>query len=983
MTDWDNLKKSLSVDEQITSSPWGDNKSTGVLSNQMAMGSINPATAANNTSTASASAAALDNEVASIISGLSGTANSNFFTNGKSNSVFAGSNVSYNFQNGLKESAIASDAGSDILNPTAASSSTFGINKDALSAISAPVNPLGSGNGAGGSQSLRLSSNLFASASVAGAGVYGGVPSFGNNSKFGTGHFLEKFASVTEKTREMELNFGKFSIGSNNQKATELIGSRRSSVLNTESANNASPNAFGDAALATGKRSARPSFSEKLETYMNSPNNGRHLSFSSEINHSEHSSVVLDPSTDHPTAAKHNIWNPATASVFTPLDKLNDSSSYFNNNTNITNNNNNNNPNFNFLKNQQQQQQQQAMFMSQMMPYGNMGSPLFQFPQMGFPFMPPMNVQPNFQFNLQQQQHQLQQHQQQQQQMQQQMQTESQTSPPNPDSDKQDQKDDEGLKSSSTAPNTANTSTAATSTNSTEAIGSSEKDKSETEDSAAIKLEDSTDVSNNPGAPDANGNLQFSPQAAAAAAAAAASMQGGVGVDANGRPMSPFVVAPFGTYGMFPTPMGFDGSSPQMTMPVNNGLNSPSPYSNGPLDIRNMQNPGLRGSTPPRDFGKNNGKRSPKNGNTPTSNSKSNKRAPHIYRSPLLEEFRNNKSNKKYTLKDIYSHGIEFSKDQHGSRFIQQQLHDASEQDKEVIFNEIREVAVELMTDVFGNYVIQKYFEHGSKVQRDILLESMTGKIHTLSLQMYGCRVVQRALEAVTLDQKLSVLDELKSSVLPLVKDQNGNHVIQKSIECIPIERIGFILDSLKLQIYHLSTHPYGCRVIQRLLEYANEDDQRFILNELKGYIYYLIQDQYGNYVIQHIIEHGEPQDRNAVTDIVLNNLVELSKHKFASNAVEKCIIHGDSEYRELLYKKILKDNLDPKEPVDDESYLALMMKDPFANYVVQKMVELSQGENKKLLIIKIKQYLDIISRANYGKHLASIEKLLSLSESV
>ncbi|GMG01687.1 unnamed protein product [[Candida] boidinii] len=125
MSDWDNLKKSLSVDEQITSSPWGDNKSTGVLSNQMAMGSINPATAANNTNTASASAAALDNEVASIISGLSGTANSNFFTNGKSNSVFAGSNVSYNFQNGLKESAIASDAGSDILNPTAASSSTF------------------------------------------------------------------------------------------------------------------------------------------------------------------------------------------------------------------------------------------------------------------------------------------------------------------------------------------------------------------------------------------------------------------------------------------------------------------------------------------------------------------------------------------------------------------------------------------------------------------------------------------------------------------------------------------------------------------------------------------------------------------------------------------------------------------------------------------------------------------------------------------
>ena len=72
----------------------------------------------------------------------------------------------------------------------------------------------------------------------------------------------------------------------------------------------------------------------------------------------------------------------------------------------------------------------------------------------------------------------------------------------------------------------------------------------------------------------------------------------------------------------------------------------------------------------------------------------------HIYRSPLLEEVRSNP--KPYQLKDIYGHAIEFTKDQHGSRFIQQKLPEATEEEKETIFNEIWEISYELMTDVLG-----------------------------------------------------------------------------------------------------------------------------------------------------------------------------------------------------------------------------------------------------------------------------------------
>ncbi|VEU20681.1 DEKNAAC101592 [Brettanomyces naardenensis] len=420
------------------------------------------------------------------------------------------------------------------------------------------------------------------------------------------------------------------------------------------------------------------------------------------------------------------------------------------------------------------------------------------------------------------------------------------------------------------------------------------------------------------------------------------------------RPMSPYIAPPFSPYGIPIQPVG-----PSPPVQSADMAKAPSP----PIAVfpeSSSPKPGKRGSSGPR----------------------SAKPKKHIFRSPLLEEFRSNKSGKHFALKDIFGHGYEFSKDQHGSRFIQQQLVNTSDEDKEVIFNEIRNYSIDLMTDVFGNYVIQKYFEYGNDTQRRILFESMRGNFNFLSLQMYGCRVVQKCMESVPLDDKLEIVEELRPNILNLVKDQNGNHVIQKVIECVPTEKTPFILESLKHQIYHLSTHPYGCRVIQRLLEYSDEEDRAYILGELKGFIYYLVQDQFGNYVIQHVIEHGATEYSEQILQIVIDNLVELSKHKFASNAVEKCIVHQTSQNRDRVYHALLENNETRDGTLDESTALYLMMKDPFANYVVQKMVELVDGDKRELLIFKIRQYLDMIGKTNpTGKHLASIDKLIALTE--
>lgn len=302
-----------------------------------------------------------------------------------------------------------------------------------------------------------------------------------------------------------------------------------------------------------------------------------------------------------------------------------------------------------------------------------------------------------------------------------------------------------------------------------------------------------------------------------------------------------------------------------------------------------------------------------------------------ICRSPLLEEFRMNGKTKKYELKDIYDHIVEFSGDQLGSRFIQHKLEVANSDEKDRVFTEIARDSRQLMTDVFGNYVIQKMFEHGSQSQKKVLASHMKGHVYALSTQTYGCRVVQKALEHILTDQQASLIKELDGCVLKVVENQNGNHVIQKAIERVPGEHIQFIVDAHRGHVHYLSKHAYGCRVIQRMLEHCQPRAKRIILDELHLNIFDLIQDAFGNYVVQHVIVNGEPQDRKPVIDKVQSKLLENAMHKFASNVVEKALDYAEEEQcRAMLGKLTSRDET-------GQSQIIKLLSHQYGNYVIRK----------------------------------------------
>ena len=135
-------------------------------------------------------------------------------------------------------------------------------------------------------------------------------------------------------------------------------------------------------------------------------------------------------------------------------------------------------------------------------------------------------------------------------------------------------------------------------------------------------------------------------------------------------------------------------------------------------------------------------------------------------------DFRNNKIPNPQ-LRDLVNHMVEFSQDQHGSRFIQQKLERCNAAERDLVFNEILSSSYNLIVDVFGNYVIQKFLEFGSIDQKIQLLNSIKGNVLNLSLQMYGCRVIQKGLEA---------FNSLPEHQIEIVKELEG-HVLKECIQ--------------------------------------------------------------------------------------------------------------------------------------------------------------------------------------------------------
>ncbi|KAG1365802.1 Pumilio [Cocos nucifera] len=403
--------------------------------------------------------------------------------------------------------------------------------------------------------------------------------------------------------------------------------------------------------------------------------------------------------------------------------------------------------------------------------------------------------------------------------------------------------------------------------------------------------------------------------------------------------------------------------------------------------------------------------------------------------SSLLDEFKSNKA-RCFELAEIAGHVVEFSADQYGSRFIQQKLETATSEEKNMVYEEIMPHALSLMTDVFGNYVVQKAIEvvdldqktkmvteldgHVMRCVRDqngnhviqkciecvpqdaiqFIISTFYDQVVTLSTHPYGCRVIQhfafltqRVLEHCD-DPKTQqiVMDEILNSVCMLAQDQYGNYVVQHVLEHGKPHEQSAIIKKLAGQIVQMSQQKFASNVVEKCLTFGGPEERQLLVNEMLGstdeneplqlliaVLQPILSQSYLHEVCfslmivsQHVLEHGKPHEQSAIIKKLAGQIVQMSQQKFASNVVEKCLTFGGPEERQLLVNEMLG-STDENEP------LQAMMKDQFANYVVQKVLETCDDQQRELILSRIKVHLNALKKYTYGKHIvARVEKLVA-----
>merc|ERR1719469_1709325 len=150
---------------------------------------------------------------------------------------------------------------------------------------------------------------------------------------------------------------------------------------------------------------------------------------------------------------------------------------------------------------------------------------------------------------------------------------------------------------------------------------------------------------------------------------------------------------------------------------------------------------------------------------------------------------------------------------------------------------------------------------------------------------------------------------------------------------------VEFILQDVLSQVCELSCHPYGCRVMQRILEHCIESQRVQALDYISTCHERLLD-------IQHVLQFGREADRTNILKIILKrDLLTLSRQKFASNVVEKLLKYGNTPQRNIMVKEMLKE-------VDGSSVVLWMVRDAYANYVVQTTLDvLGEGEDRTRLM--------------------------------
>ena len=300
---------------------------------------------------------------------------------------------------------------------------------------------------------------------------------------------------------------------------------------------------------------------------------------------------------------------------------------------------------------------------------------------------------------------------------------------------------------------------------------------------------------------------------------------------------------------------------------------------------------------------------------------------------------------------------IVLGKDQSACRYIQKLISENPTETLRIFYGPICDNILQLINDQFGNYLIQKILTYLNEDQLINILKLISFQFFEICCNNHGTRVLQKFMDYSKTPKVVnSFYHLLKPLIAPLLKELKGTFIVQKFAKVYP-DYQDEINEIIIQNSPDLSTHRHGCCVIQNYLELKDPVMTPRLLDKLIEKCLLLIVDQFGNYVIQTILLMGIKKYGNKLAENIAQNIVYYAKHKYSSNVVEKCFDYCDGIY---LYNLMM--NVQRKENLRE------LILDEHGNYVVQKVLLLSDSKTKVAMLKLIVPLFDQLKARSYGE---------------
>ncbi len=302
-------------------------------------------------------------------------------------------------------------------------------------------------------------------------------------------------------------------------------------------------------------------------------------------------------------------------------------------------------------------------------------------------------------------------------------------------------------------------------------------------------------------------------------------------------------------------------------------------------------------------------------------------------------------------------------KNHKGSKIFQKYLKLTHSDILHHIFLELSQNLEDLITDPYANYFCKRFFTYLNQKDRIDFLKGIEKSMVKLSSDSIGTYPIQTIIEHVgSKNEKIIIINALKDNIKELAVDPFGSHVLEKLLTCFEEEYINFIYNYIVDNFLDLANNNNGICIIKKILTFTHK---KKLHDKIKAIIkengLQLISHPYANFVIQIVVDCWS--DYKEILVLFDKKYYNLSLEKYASNVVERCI-EKDEE--------ILNNYIDE---IVDSNKIYEVMRSNYGNYVIQKAIKLTKGENKNKLVFNAAKE---INKLNDSKLIIKWKSILS-----